>query len=41
MDIYGHLFESSSDRTADAMEAMFEQSLAAGASNLIQIGGGR
>lgn len=39
MDVYGHLFESSNERTADAMEAMFEAALAAPvAENMFRIG---
>ena len=29
MDVYAHLFELSNERTADAMEAMFEAAVAA------------
>jgi integrase len=35
MDIYGHLFETSAERTADAMEAMYEAARKAPATNKI------
>jgi integrase len=37
MDVYGHLFESSSERTADAMDAMFEAARAPATSNVVSI----
>jgi hypothetical protein len=41
MGVYGHLFESSSERTAAAMEQMFQRSLVTKASNVVRMGNGR
>jgi hypothetical protein len=38
MDVYGHLFESSSERTAEAMEAMYRAALNISSGNIVAIG---